>query len=126
MQIHPTRDEFIRLAKQGNVIPVYGRLLADFETPVSAFVKLDDGRFSYLLESVEGKEKVARFSFLGSRPRMPGPAIGSTRTTAGLIFTPPLFRHATSASCRQLSRSANCMMPRPQPANATSAAKPMR
>lgn len=70
MQIHPTHDEFIRLAKRGNVIPVYGRLLADFETPVSAFLKLDDGRFSYLLESVEGKEKIARFSFLGSQPRM--------------------------------------------------------
>ena len=70
MQIHPTQDDFVRFAKQGNVIPVYGELLADFETPVSAFLKLDDGRFSYLLELVDGKEKVARFSFLGSRPRM--------------------------------------------------------
>ena len=68
MRIHPTESEFVKLARQGNVIPVYGELLADLETPVSAFLKLDDGRFSYLLESVEGTEKVARFSFLGSRP----------------------------------------------------------
>ena len=70
MEIRPTESEFLRLARHGNVIPVYGELLADLETPVSAFLKLDDGRFSYLLESVEGAEKVARFSFLGSRPRL--------------------------------------------------------
>jgi anthranilate synthase component 1 len=70
MVIRPTESEFVRLARRGNVIPVYGELLADLETPVSAFLKLDDRRFSYLLESVEGAEKVARFSFLGSCPRM--------------------------------------------------------
>ena len=68
--IRPSEAEFVRLATQGNVIPVYGELFADLETPVSAFMKLDDGRMSYLLESVEGTEKVARFSFLGSRPRV--------------------------------------------------------
>jgi len=68
MQIRPTEQEFLRLARRGNVIPVYGELFADLETPVSAFLKLDDGRFSYLLESAAGAEKVARFSFLGSRP----------------------------------------------------------
>src|SRR3989338_8312479 len=70
MIIRLSESEFVKLARQGNVIPVYGELLADLETPVSAFLKLDDGRFSYLLESVEGAEKVARFSFLGSRPRI--------------------------------------------------------
>ena len=70
MQIHPTEAEFLKLARRGNVIPVYGELVSDLETPVSAFLKLDDGRFSYLLESVEGTEKLARFSFLGSRPRL--------------------------------------------------------
>ena len=69
MDIRPSEAEFVKLAKRGNVIPVYGELPADLETPVSAFLKLDDGRFSYLLESVAGEEKVARFSFLGSRPR---------------------------------------------------------
>lgn len=70
MEIRPSPAEFVKLARQGNVIPVYGKLLADLETPVSAFLKLDDGQFSYLLESVEGTEKVARFSFLGSHPRI--------------------------------------------------------
>ena len=69
MRIHPSELEFAKLAKQGNVIPVYGELPADLETPVSAFLKLDDGRFSFLLESVAGTEKVARFSFLGARPQ---------------------------------------------------------
>ena len=76
MVIHPSERDFVRLAKRGNVIPVYGELLADLETPVSAFLKLDDGRFSYLLESVEGAEKVARFSFLGSRPRLLVTSVG--------------------------------------------------
>ena len=76
MEIKPSLSEFVKLSKQGNVIPVYGELLADLETPVSAFMKLDDERFSYLLESVEGTEKVARFSFLGSRPRLLFTSVG--------------------------------------------------
>ncbi len=64
----PTLEEFRQKAKQGNLIPVYREILADMETPVSAFLKIDDGRYSFLLESVEGGEKWARYSFLGSRP----------------------------------------------------------
>jgi len=70
MHLYPSEAEFLRMARRGNVIPVYGEVLADLETPVSAFLKLDDGRLSFLLESVEGEEKVARFSFLGTQPRM--------------------------------------------------------
>ncbi|MBI4355741.1 MAG: anthranilate synthase component I [Candidatus Omnitrophica bacterium] len=70
MEIRPSLAEFTRLAKRATIVPVWGELLADFDTPVSAFLKLDDGRYSFLLESVEGEEKVARFSFLGSRPRL--------------------------------------------------------
>src|SRR3989338_1740101 len=70
MKIVPSEKEFLKMSKRGNVIPVYGQMQADLETPVGAFLKLDDGRFSYLLESVEGAEKVARFSFLGSQPRL--------------------------------------------------------
>ncbi len=70
MTLHPSLPEFLRLARHGNVIPVYGEVSADLDTPVSAFLKLDDGQFSFLLESVEGAEKLARFSFLGSRPRL--------------------------------------------------------
>src|SRR5512143_1046061 len=65
---HPTLEEFKQKANQGNLIPVYREILADMETPVSAFLKIDDGRNSFLLESMEGGEKWARYSFLGSRP----------------------------------------------------------
>ncbi len=69
MNIHPTRDAFLRLAAQGNVIPVYTDLMADFETPVSAYAKLKEAGPSYLLESVEGGERLSRYSFIGCRPR---------------------------------------------------------
>jgi anthranilate synthase component 1 len=69
MNIHPTREAFLGLADQGNVIPVYADLMADFETPVSAYAKLKDAGPSYLLESVEGGENLSRYSFIGCRPR---------------------------------------------------------
>ena len=61
MNIHPTRDAFLRLAAQGNVIPVYTDLMADFETPVSAYAKLKAAGPSYLLESIEGKKGQPRY-----------------------------------------------------------------
>jgi anthranilate synthase component 1 len=64
----PTLDKFTELCGQGNLIPVYREILADMETPVSAFRKIDDGQTAFLLESIEGGEKWARYSFLGSRP----------------------------------------------------------
>ncbi len=63
---YPAFDEFLRLAQQGNLIPIFREILADMETPVSAFKKIDDGQTSFLLESIEGGEKWARYSFLGS------------------------------------------------------------
>lgn len=66
----PPRDIFYTLAEKGNLIPVYQEIMADMDTPVSAFRKLDDGRFSYLLESIEGGEKWGRYSFLGSSPSL--------------------------------------------------------
>lgn len=69
MHIHPTREVFISLAAQGNVVPVYTDLMADFETPVSAYAKLRQAGPSYLLESVEGGENLSRYSFIGCRPR---------------------------------------------------------
>lgn len=65
--LHPDFEEFKRLSQQGNLIPVYREILADTYTPVTAFLKLG-GSPSFLLESVEGGEKWARYSFLGSRP----------------------------------------------------------
>jgi anthranilate synthase component I len=68
MNIFPRRDDFLKLATQGNVIPVYADLMADFETPVSAYAKLKAAGPSYLLESVEGGEQLSRYSFIGCRP----------------------------------------------------------
>jgi len=69
MDIHPARDEFVALARTGNLIPVYADLMADFETPVSAYAKLRSHGPAYLLESVEGGERLSRYSFIGCRPR---------------------------------------------------------
>jgi anthranilate synthase component 1 len=68
--IHPTFKEFASLATPGNLIPVYQELLMDLETPLSFFKRLERDRYAFLLESVEGSEHWARFSFLGSRPRL--------------------------------------------------------
>lgn len=69
MQVTPTRAAFLELSRKGNVIPVCTDLLADLETPVSAFAKLRGTGPAFLLESVEGGEHVSRFSFIGCNPR---------------------------------------------------------
>ncbi len=67
--IQPSYREFCELAKQGNLVPVYQELLMDLETPLSFFKRLERDRYSFLLESVEGSEHWARYSFLGTRPQ---------------------------------------------------------
>lgn len=69
MQVHPTRAEFLRLATQGNIVPVHADFLADVETPVSAYAKLRGHGPAFLLESVEGGERASRYSFVGCNPR---------------------------------------------------------
>ncbi len=66
----PSLKEFIKLSQKGNVIPVYMEINADLDTPVSAFLKIKQGDYSFLLESVEGQEKIARYSFLGTNPSL--------------------------------------------------------
>jgi len=67
--IRPTFQEFQQLAKQGNLIPVYDAFSADLLTPVSAYLRISQGaRYSFLLESVEGGEKIARYTFAGANP----------------------------------------------------------
>src|SRR6266852_107600 len=67
--IQPSFQEFQRLAKQGNLIPVYDVFSADLLTPVSAYLRLAQGaRYSFLLESVEGGEKISRYTFAGANP----------------------------------------------------------
>jgi anthranilate synthase component 1 len=65
----PTPDEFLKLAAQGNVIPITRRLLADIETPLSAYRKIRGAGESFLFESVEGGEHLGRYSFVGCNPR---------------------------------------------------------
>ena len=67
--IRPDFREFQRLAKQGNLIPLYEVLSADLLTPVSAYLRIAQGaRYSFLLESIEGGEKIARYTFAGAHP----------------------------------------------------------
>ncbi len=69
-QITPSMDEFCELARHGNVVPVLAEFIADNETPVSAFKKLDCGGYSFLFESTEKNDVSGRFSFLGIDPRI--------------------------------------------------------
>src|SRR5436190_7849845 len=65
----PSLAEFQHLARQGNLVPVTCRMLADFETPLSAYQKIRGQGESFLFESVEGGEHVGRYSFVGCNPR---------------------------------------------------------
>ena len=67
--VKPSAEEFVELAQAGNVVPVYAQLAADFETPVSAFLKLRDGKNAFLFESAESTDASGRWSIVGSQPR---------------------------------------------------------
>lgn len=69
--VFPEKNEFLKLSKKGNLIPIYKEILGDLDTPVSAYYKIAfDSKYSFLLESVEGEEKIARFSFLAKDPSL--------------------------------------------------------
>lgn len=68
--LQPGPREYESLLRQGNLVPVSCEVVADLETPISAFLKLRDLPYVFLLESVEGGERLARYSFLGARPRL--------------------------------------------------------
>jgi anthranilate synthase component 1 len=65
---YPTLDEVRKLKRLGNLVPIYREIVADLETPVSAYLKTARGPYSFLLESVEGGERLARYSFIGTEP----------------------------------------------------------
>ena len=67
-QYRPTLKEAHALAGKGNLLPVFREVVADLETPVSAYLKVARGRHSFLLESVEGGERLGRYSFIGTEP----------------------------------------------------------
>jgi len=72
LELQPSSFEaFEREARQGNVVPVVRSVLGDLHTPVGAFMRIaGNSPYSFLLESVEGGERIARYSFLGSQPEM--------------------------------------------------------
>jgi anthranilate synthase component 1 len=65
----PSKDQFLELSKNYNYIPVYTELDSNGETPVSIYRKIVKNPYSFLLESVEGDESVARYSFIGIKPK---------------------------------------------------------
>ncbi len=65
---YPSLQDVKKLSRDGNVVPIYREIVADLETPVSAFLKINRGGYSFLLESVEGGERLARYSFIGTEP----------------------------------------------------------
>ncbi|HEX2737166.1 MAG TPA: anthranilate synthase component I [Acidimicrobiia bacterium] len=84
--VRPSREEFVKLARDYTVVPVWREVLADLETPVSAFVKLVGDGDGFLLESVEHAERWGRFSFIGRDPALTLSVRGSVVECVG---TPP-------------------------------------
>ena len=103
MSVQPNRDEFYKRAQQGNLIPVWKEILADQETPVSAYERVrtflrekDQASHTWMLESVEGGELVGRYSFIGGNPRAifratgEGTEVTEGETTTHIANTDPL------------------------------------
>ncbi|MDP2931142.1 MAG: anthranilate synthase component I [Chloroflexota bacterium] len=88
---YPTLDEVKKRRHDGNLVPVYREIVADLETPVSAFLKVNQGGYSFLLESVEGGQQLARYSFIGTEPH-------TVITTRGDEKVDPLPRIAAELS----------------------------
>jgi len=80
---YPALEEIRKHEKDGNLMPIYREIVADLETPVSAFLKVNRGGYSFLLESVEGGQRLARYSFIGTEPY-------AVLTTRGEDKTDPL------------------------------------
>jgi anthranilate synthase component I len=93
--LRPSLEEFVQLAEEYSVVPVWRELLGDLETPVSAFRKLGDAEGSVLLESVEHGERWGRFSFIGTDPfatitARRGEVVWTGEPPAGLPAGPPM------------------------------------
>ncbi len=67
--IRPSLEEFRKIARPGALVPVYEEIIADLETPVSAYMKVSRGhQFAFLLESVEKADRIGQYSFIGANP----------------------------------------------------------
>jgi anthranilate synthase component 1 len=90
---YPTLETFKEMARQGTIIPVYSEILADMDTPVSAYKKMGANAYSFLLESIEGGEKWARYSFIGFEPAL---IFRSKGTTVELMRNGAVIRSVQS------------------------------
>ena len=97
--VKPTLKEFLNFSKKANVIAVYEEINADLDTPVSAFLKLEKSDYSFLLESVEGQEKIARYSFIGTEPSL---IFKSTARDIEIIYTQKKEKKRFTAKCSPL------------------------
>jgi anthranilate synthase component I len=120
MQVEPGFDEFNRRHAAGRPVLVWTTLVADLETPVSAMLKLADGRpLSFLLESVEGGEKIGRYSIIGTKPDLVWRCFGDraevnrTARTDPAAFVPA--GAGALASLRALIAECRVEMPAPLP-----------
>ena len=68
LNIYPSKDEFLKLIEKYNILPIWLNLPCDLDTPISLFYKVFKNEYGFLLESVEGAEKWARYSFIGIDP----------------------------------------------------------
>jgi anthranilate synthase component 1 len=114
--LRPSLDDFRQLRESGaNLIPVWTELAADYETPVSAFQKLNDGGPCFLLESAESSEQIGRYSFLGAGERLEIRASGrqiAIRESGGDFITRPL-----ADDCRDPLAEVEKIMARYRPAH---------
>jgi len=99
MTIKPTREQFRELAKASNLIPLIVDLVADAETPISTFAKIDDGGPCFLFESAETSEESGRFSFVGFDPLMVFKSDGTEKDPLGALQNAmACFRFAAPAN----------------------------
>ncbi|MHB1127183.1 MAG: anthranilate synthase component I [Bacillota bacterium] len=68
--VKPTLEQYLEQAKRAKIVPVWEELVVDLDTPISIYKKVCKGDYTYLLESVDGGENVARYSFIGLRPML--------------------------------------------------------
>ena len=92
---YPTLEEVRELKKDGNLVPIYREIVADLETPVSAFLKINRGGYSFLLESVEGGERLARYSFIGTEPYRVLTTMGENKTDPLPLVAEELGKYKT-------------------------------
>ena len=90
---YPTLEEVKKLKKQGTMVPIYREIVADLETPVSAFLKVNRNGRSFLLESVEGGERMARYSFIGTEPYKVLTVRGEDKTDPLPLIAEELDKH---------------------------------